>query len=297
MIKKLIAMIALVVSLTACGANGEKNDTSKDSTSKPVKMTDVKPTTDKYVEIATTEGNITVRLYGDTPRHQANFLKLVKEGYYDNVLFHRVINEFMVQTGDPDSKTAKAGQQLGSGGPGYQIDAEIVYPRHFHKRGALAAARTGDAMNPERKSSGSQFYIVTGRKVSEPEMAQVEQQFAFQEKQEAFNKLAQQNMDSIRAMQMRGDRNGLMALQQKLIDQVEAQFKDKPAAQLPAEIRQAYTTVGGTPHLDNQYTVFGEVVKGMDVVAKIEKAETDNSDRPKADIRIKSMKVVDAPKK
>ena len=124
-------------------------------------MTDTVNGHDAIVEIETTEGPIKVLLYGDTPAHQANFLKLAKEGFYDGVLFHRVIKDFMVQTGDPNSKDAAPGAQLGAGDPGYTIEAEILYPKHYHKYGALAAARTGDAVNPERRSSGSQFYIVT----------------------------------------------------------------------------------------------------------------------------------------
>ena len=116
------------------------------------------------VDIKTSVGDIKVKLYDDTPRHRDNFLKLVKDGYYNGVLFHRVIKDFMVQTGDPGSVNADSTAMLGIGGPDYQIDAEILYPKHYHKYGALAAARTGDDMNPERKSSGSQFYIVTGRK-------------------------------------------------------------------------------------------------------------------------------------
>ncbi|MDE7471097.1 MAG: peptidylprolyl isomerase, partial [Paramuribaculum sp.] len=121
------------------------------------------PQKDVVVEMNTTMGAVKILLYGDTPRHLENFVKLVNEGYYDGVLFHRVINDFMVQTGDPDSKDAPAGKMLGMGGPDYKIEAEFVYPRHFHKRGALAAAREGDASNPTKASSGSQFYIVTGK--------------------------------------------------------------------------------------------------------------------------------------
>jgi cyclophilin family peptidyl-prolyl cis-trans isomerase len=295
MVKKIFTVLAMAMTLTACGANSSSEKAAADTDSinneqSNEKNMQVLP--DRYVEIKTTMGDITVRLYGDTPKHQANFLKLVKDAYYDSTLFHRVINEFMIQGGDPDSKNAKPGQMLGEGGPDYEIDAEFVYPKHFHKRGALAAARTGDQINPEKKSSGSQFYIVTGRKVSEAQMQQIEQQFSFREKQDEFNRIAQSQMPQIRAMQQAGDSEGLKKLQQSIIEQVEAKFAGKEPAKLPAEIREAYTTVGGTPHLDGSYTVFGEVVKGMDVVDKIQQVKTDGNDRPVEDIRILSTKEV-----
>lgn len=303
MIKQIFTLMALALTLTACGGGDASAKGAADNalqTSKNTEtMTDTTTQTaapDSFVLLKTTLGDITVRLFGDTPRHQANFLKLVKEGYYNNVLFHRVIDQFMVQTGDPDSRNAKQGQMLGSGGPDYTMPAEIVYPRHFHKRGALAAARQGDQVNPERRSSGSQFYIVTGKQVTPAEMQAVERQYGFAAKQNEFNRLAQSHMDSIRAWQATGQTDKLKALQQQLIEQTEAKFANQPEAKLPAEVSQAYTTVGGTPHLDQQYTVFGEVVSGMDVVAKIEKAQTDSSDRPLEDIRIISATVVDAPK-
>ncbi len=246
---------------------------------------------DVIVDVKTTLGDMRLRLYGSTPRHRDNFVKLVDEGYYDGVLFHRVINEFMIQTGDPDSKNAAPGRQLGSGGPGYQIDAEIQAPELFHKRGALAAARTGDNVNPERRSSGSQFYIVTGRKYTPAQLDQMEKQMQNQHLQSIFNAKAKANMDSIRAMQASGDTAGLHALEQKLVAETEAEGAAHPFKFTDAQ-REAYTTVGGTPHLDGTYTVFGEVVSGMDTVEKIEKAETDASDRPRQDIRIISMSIV-----
>lgn len=250
---------------------------------------------DALVEFKTTEGDITVRLFGDTPKHRDNFLKLVREGYYDGVLFHRVIKDFMIQTGDPDSKGAPAGKHLGMGGPGYTIDAEIVYPRHFHKRGALAAARQGDQVNPERKSSGSQFYIVTGKTFNDSTLRMLEKQLKMQQMQQIFDSLSRDNRDLILELRRNRDQAGLSALQDSLIKQTEEIAAKNPAALTP-EQRTAYLESGGAPHLDGQYTVFGEVVKGMDVVNRIEAAQTDGADRPVNDLKIISAKVVKSPR-
>ena len=243
------------------------------------------------VRVETTMGSFTVLLYGDTPKHRDNFLKLASEGYYDGTLFHRVIRDFMVQAGDPDSKTAKPGQALGAGGPDYRIDAEIVFPAHYHKRYTLAAARQGAQVNPEKKSSGSQFYVVTGQKVPEAQLAQMEQHMVNTRKQNLFNDLAREHMEEIRALQVEGNRNGLNALRDSLVSQMEAKYATDPVA-LTQQMRQDYTTIGGAPHLDGAYTVFGEVVEGQDVIDKIEQAETDGRDRPREDVRIISMKVL-----
>lgn len=297
MYKNYLAVMAMVFGLCACGSNaanktGEnvgsdsiKSNEQMTSTVTPADSNDVK------VKVETTLGSFTLLLYGDTPRHRDNFVKLVKEGYYNGTLFHRVINEFMVQAGDPDSKTASAGQALGSGGPGYTVDAEILFPKHFHKRGALAAARQGDQVNPTKASSGSQFYIVTGKKVAESEMAGMEKYMEQSAMQNKFNELAQQHMTEIRDMQAKGDQAGLQKLQEQLIAECEAYAAANPV-KLTDEMKAAYTTVGGTPHLDNNYTVFGEVVSGMETVDKIEKVETDRGDRPKEDVRILSMEIV-----
>ena len=240
------------------------------------------------LDIATTAGPIKIRLYDDTPLHRDNFLKLAKEGYYDGVLFHRVINEFMVQTGDPESKEAPKGAMLGSGGPGYTVPAEIVYPKHYHKYGALAAARTGDEMNPERKSSGSQFYIVTGKTYTPQQLSRMEQASVQKQLQSYFMELQRQNKDTIRQLRLAKYTVGLDNLRQELIKQTEANVK--PVTMTEEQVRD-YTTIGGTPHLDGQYTVFGEVLEGMETVEKIQKAETDGRDRPVEDIRIVSIKV------
>ncbi|MDE6576893.1 MAG: peptidylprolyl isomerase [Muribaculaceae bacterium] len=244
---------------------------------------------DALVEIKTSLGDVVVELYNDTPLHRDNFLKLVGKGFYDGVLFHRVIDEFMVQTGDPKSKEAKNGEELGDGDPGYTIEAEISYPRHFHKYGALAAARTGDNVNPERRSSGSQFYIVTGKKQNPARLDAMAARATDAKRQEYFMNLTKQYSDSIKSLRLAHDSVALENLRQELIKKTEEAILPE---NMPEEIREAYTTIGGTPHLDGAYTVFGEVIKGMDVVEKIQKVETDASDRPKEDVRILSAKII-----
>lgn len=245
------------------------------------------------VKVETTMGNIVVKLYNETPAHRDNFVKLVKEGYYDGTLFHRVINQFMIQGGDGDSRNAKPGQQLGMGDPGYTIPAEFVYPKYFHKKGALAAARQGDQVNPEKASSGSQFYIVTGNVIPEGQIGQFERQLQMQQEQNVFNTLVAAHREEIMNMRRNRDQAGLQALQEQLINETRQQVAREGAFTLTPEQKAAYTTVGGAPHLDGAYTVFGEVVEGMDVVEKIEKVETDRADRPVADVRVISMKIVE----
>ncbi len=191
--------------------------------------------TDKrqYVRIETPMGNMRAMLYDETPQHRDNFIKLAKQGFYDSLLFHRVISGFMIQGGDPDSRTAAPGMPLGQGGPGYTLPAEIGAP---HLKGVLAAARLGDAMNPQRESSGSQFYIVHGQPAADPLLDNVEHEKGFK-----YN---------------------------------ETQ-------------RELYRTIGGTPNLDGDYTVFGEIVEGLEVIDKIAEAETGRADRPVEDIRMR----------
>ena len=199
----------------------------------------------KDVLLQTSYGEIIVRLSDSTPLHRDNFLKLVKKGYYDSTLFHRVIQDFMIQSGDPKSKNAPAGQPLGNGGPGYTIPAEIRVSL-FHKKGVLAAARMGDNVNPQKASSGSQFYIVHGKIFTDA------------------------GLDSVETYRLAGKK-------------------------LPVEHRLVYKTIGGSPHLDQNYTVFGEVIKGLDVVDKIAAVQTSKGqdrDRPVEDVKITKAKLV-----
>ena len=292
--KKFFLTILPVLALLSCSSKGQADNKSDEdmaqSADSVTGATAAAPVDDVKVLIKTSEGDIEVLLYGDTPKHCRNFVELVNKGYYDGTLFHRVIKDFMIQGGDPDSKDAPAGKRLGEGGPGYEIDAEFVYPKHFHKRGALAAARTGDQINPERKSSGSQFYIVTGQTYTTESLAQLEQQMQQGEIQRIFYQIAGQRRAEIEQLQSKGDNAGLQKLQQEIIDLATAQAQ--AAGKLTDEQRTAYTTVGGTPHLDGQYTVFGEVLSGMDVVDKIQNVSTDGADRPVKDVKIISTKII-----
>lgn len=236
------------------------------------------------IVMETTAGTMEFLLYNETPKHRDNFVKLVNEQYFDSLLFHRVIKDFMIQGGDPDSKGAPAGKQLGSGGPKYTLPAEIVYPKYFHKRGVLSAARQADQVNPERRSSGSQFYIVWGKTYTESGLKQMAAQLDGQRGQQIFNGLAAQHRDSIQAMYQRGDQKGLMELQNRLAAETDKILASTPGFTFTPEQVEAYTTIGGTPHLDNQYTVFGEVVSGLEVVEKIQKVATGTADRPKEDV-------------
>jgi len=187
------------------------------------------------VTLQTTAGYIKIKLYDETPKHKENFIKLVQQGYYNGVLFHRVIPGFMIQTGDPNSRNARPGQPLGDGGPGYTIPSEFV-PSYFHKKGAVAAARLSDEVNPQKESSGSQFYIVQGRNYNNAQL-----------------------------------------------DALEKTNKHQPFTQ---DQRTSYSSVGGTPHLDNAYTVFGEVIDGFNTVDSISAVTTDKRNRPISDIKI-----------
>lgn len=242
--------------------------------------------------LETSMGDIRLRLYDDTPKHRDNIVKLAKEGFYDGTLFHRVIKDFMIQAGDPKSKNASDTAMLGSGDTGYTIPAEFVYPKYFHRRGVLSAARMGDDVNPNRESSGCQFYIVTGKKFTEKELDGLESQLNQNKLRTEFDRMARQHMKEIFLMRKNNDTTGLKKLQDELIDKAEKEVLANPF-RFTEEQKQAYMTQGGAPHLDGQYTVFGEVVEGMDVVEAIENVKTGRADRPVQNVVIKKITVED----
>ena len=245
------------------------------------------------VKIETTAGDIKVKLYNETPKHRDNFIKLVKDGMYEGTLFHRVIKDFMIQAGDPDSKNAPKGKMLGAGDVGYTIPAEFVYPKFFHKKGALSAARQGDNVNPKKESSGCQFYIVTGKVYNDSTLLSMESQMNENKINVIFNTLAQKHMKEIYKMRKANDEDGLYDLQEKLFAEAQEIAAKQPEFHFTPEQIEAYTTVGGTPHLDGEYTVFGEVVEGLDVVDKIQQVKTDRSDRPEEDVKIIKATILD----
>ncbi|MGC3978170.1 MAG: peptidylprolyl isomerase [Paludibacteraceae bacterium] len=216
----------------------------------------------RKVLIQTTEGNIKIKLYKETPLHVNNFMSLVDKGFYDSLLFHRVIADFMIQGGDPESKAAKAGTLLGNGDVGYTVAVEFKTPNIFHKKGMLAAARESNDVNPQKASSGCQFYIVVGKVFSDTELDKVELR-----KRNQFKKELKDT---------------------SLINSKTYREKYK----ITPKQRKIYKTIGGTPHLDGSYTVFGEVTEGMNIVEKISKMKTDPHDRPLKDVRIISMKKI-----
>ena len=258
-------------------------------------MTSCGQNKDHVVTIKTQYGNMVAILYDETPRHKENFLKLAREHYYDSLLFHRVIPGFMIQSGDPDSRKAQPGQSLGVGGPDYTIDAEFN-PNFFHEKGALSAARLADAQNPEKASSGSQFYIVQGTVLSEAELKldPVKLNTAMQQFfQNPNNKPA---YDSINAYWKNQDMRGYQNYVLKLKPRIEKETGIIADKEVAPERLKAYTTVGGAPHLDDQYTVFGKVIQGLDVIDKIAAQPIGPEDRPVEDIPM-TITVEEMPKK
>lgn len=245
------------------------------------------------VVMHTSMGDIQLKLYNETPKHRDNFIQLVKDGTYNGLLFHRVIKDFMIQGGDVTSKNAPMNKSLGAGDLGYTVPAEFNYPKYFHKKGALCAARTGDEVNPERASSASQFYIVTGKKYSEAELNQMEKQLENRLKQSIFACLQAENKPKIMEYYRSGNKEELAILRDTLIGKTELEAeKRKDETKLPKELREIYKTEGGVPFLDNQYTVYGEVVKGIEVVEAIQNVKTNKQDRPTENVVITSVELI-----
>lgn len=273
--------IASLAVLSGCQLMGSKNnpDGKKDS--------------GLYV-IETSYGEMKIKLFDETPAHKANFDSLVRAKYYDGMLFHRIIKNFMIQGGDPDSKNATAGKALGTGGPGYTIPAEFV-DSLIHKKGALAAARQGDQVNPEKRSSGSQFYIVQGKTMNTDELLQMEQFINNSKRQQLGYQLfnAPENKeikDQVVYYQTLRNNDSVNFYASKIEAIIEDSFP-KYKFEYTEKAKTVYTTLGGTPQLDGSYTVFGQVIEGLDVLDSIAKVKTDPKDRPMEDVVIRIKKL------
>ena len=235
----------------------------------------------RYVNISTDVGDIVIKLYNETHKHTENFIKLTEENFFDGLIFHRVIKDFVVQGGDPETKNAEPGKLYGEKDAGYLIDAEIV-DTIYHKRGVIAMAREGDDVNPEKKSSSSQFYLVVGKVFTEEELNKLEDKLNKKLREKTEKKL----YDSLLGSQSNLNPKFLNEVTQKVSILADSIMKVKHI-KFNENQRKIYTTVGGIPHLDGNYTVFGEIVEGYDVVEKISQVQTDSNDRPLKDIKFK----------
>jgi len=260
----LLLLFASLLINTSCGSAGNENEVK--------------------VKIETEYGTIKIKLYNETPLHRDNFVKLIKDGVYKDLLFHRVIGGFMIQGGDPQSKNAEPGKLFGTDDLGYTVPAEIN-PRFYHHRGALAAARQNDDINPERKSSASQFYIVQGRKFRMGELDSLQSKMNDARKMNLFQAKLKQVEPELNKLGAEGKQDELMTRYNALKEEVSAEVAKLTPICFSDEQRKAYTTIGGFPSLDNLYTVFGEVTEGMEVVDEISRQETDRNDRPMKDIK------------
>lgn len=240
----------------------------------------------ELVSIQTEFGEIKVKLYDETPLHKQNFLKLINDGFYNDLLFHRVINNFMIQGGDPESKDAQPGIRLGGGSPGYTVPAEFV-SKYYHKKGALAAARKGGASNPEKASSGSQFYIIHGKifRPGELDTMVISKNSRF--KNELLKKKVNESSNELNEFRSNNDQQGFNLCIAEIRENVDSIYNENPKFLMSPEQIKSYTTSGGYPSLDGEYTVFGEVVEGFDVLDKIAAVEVDERNRPKTDVKMK----------
>jgi peptidyl-prolyl cis-trans isomerase B (cyclophilin B) len=243
---------------------------------------------DYIVTIKTSYGDMVAILYDETPKHKENFIKLAKEKYFDSLLFHRVMQGFMIQGGDPDSKKAQPGQHLGIGGPGYTIPAEFN-PALFHMKGALSAARIPSGQNPTKASSGSQFYVVQGTVVDKADADNLKidnEKLNLGFQMIAGNPANKPLMDSLMLIYSSGDMKAYQKKILSLVPRIEKQTNTKVTKEVSPEKIEAYTTVGGSPHLDGDYTVFGKVIKGLEVIDKIAALRVDGNNRPMEDVRM-----------
>lgn len=261
-----ILIMVLLATIISCGSS----DTNTEGT---------------VVSIKTEFGEIKVRLYDETPEHKKNFIKLVDEGFYNDLLFHRVMNNFMIQGGDPDSKGAAAGIRLGGGSPGYTVPAEFI-PKYFHKKGALAAARKGGPSNPEKRSSGSQFYIVQGDVFSAGKLDTMEMSLNSKAKNEMMKEKFEASSEKLDAFKTNNNRDGFNIYIAEIRAEVDSIYESGEKFVFTPEQREAYTTIGGYPSLDGEYTVFGEVIEGLDILDKIAVVETDKQNRPVVDVKM-----------
>ena len=273
---KVPLLFFLLLAVGSCNTKATKLDTTEDKRA--------------TIEMVTEMGTMTIELYNETPKHRDNFMKLANEGAYDSVLFHRVINQFMIQAGDPDSKNAKTDDALGNGDKPYKVAAEF-HPDFFHKKGALGAARDG---NPERASSAMQFYIAQG-KVKNDSLIDKDQKRINKWLASHYSNLRPENktlLDSLQKTNAEDNYEQYSKIEDKL-DELAENFTDFDKYTIPESHREVYRTLGGTPHLDQNYTVFGEVIKGLEVLDSIAVVETGFQDRPKQDVRILSVRIIE----
>ena len=293
----------MVFLLVACGVSAESENLTENLQKGSLKMEETENPREKSIRVSikTSHGDVVITLYNETPKHKENFIKLVNENFYDSTLFHRVIKDFMIQGGDPNSRGATAGSALGEGGPGYTIEAEIQN-NLYHKKGALCAARQGDNVNPQKRSSGSQFYVVTGKTYQKEELEQMEVQQNRQKENglmQAFIQAPENAayMTRLQEAQAMGKDAAKRAEAEAAINTLAEEIKPLALAgfvpfKFTEEQLKNYSTIGGTPFLDNAYTVFGEVMSGMEVINKIGKTATAPGDRPLEDVVILSMEII-----
>ena len=280
--KRILLSLLILCSLAASSCTGKNGDGETE------------------VLLQTTEGDIRIKLFNDTPLHRDNFIKNVKEGKYDGVTFHRIIRSFMIQTGDPNTRPGHeaelaAAEADTTNALGETIPAEFVYPKYFHKRGMVAAAREGDDINPKKGSDPYQFYIVTGKFQNETALAEFETARKQALVEERYAKKMTAHRDELETMRKARNRDGVSDLLEKLLDQAKMEVDDLPetAYEFNQEQIRAYRIYGGAPWLDGSYTIFGEVVEGMKIVLEIEKVKTGAGDKPLRDIRITKASIVE----